>query len=79
MYSIVFLVTSVNFSQSAYMVDENDGMVQFILLLSNPSSTNITVEVSSIDGSATGEYLAIVHNIIAIVCGNNYVYIPMHG
>ena len=57
MYPIVFLVTSVNFSQSAYTVNEKDGMIQFTLLLSNPSSTDITVEVSSIDESATGEYL----------------------
>ena len=56
MYSIVFLVTSVNFSQSAYSVDENDGIVQLTLVLSIPSSSDITIEVFSTDGSAIGKY-----------------------
>ena len=51
-----YLVISVNFSQSTYMVDENNGIVQFTALLSNPSSSDITIEVYSIDGTATGEY-----------------------
>lgn len=52
----MFLVTSVNFSQSAYRVDENDGMVELTLVLSIPSSTDIAIEIFSIDGSAMGEY-----------------------
>ena len=56
MYSTVPLVTSVNFSQSAYTVDENDEIVQFTLFLSISSSTDITVEIFAIDGSAIGEY-----------------------
>ena len=43
----------VSFSQTTYNVDEDDGPA---LVLSNPSSTPVTVEVFSTDGSATGEY-----------------------
>ena len=56
MYSTVCLVTSVNFSQSAYTVDENDGIVQFTLFLSISSSTDIAIEIFAIDRSANGEY-----------------------
>ena len=43
------------FNQSTYNVDEDDGPVQPVLLLSNPSSTDITISVFSTDGSATGK------------------------
>ena len=43
------------FSQSTYSVHEDAGPVQLGLVLSNPSSTNITVQVLSTDGTATGE------------------------
>ena len=38
-----------------YSVNEDDKLVQPVLILSDPLSTNITVEVFSTDGSATGE------------------------
>ena len=60
MYSLyvlpILLVISVKFSQLAYSVGENNGMVQIVLVLSNPSSTVITAQVSNTDGSATSEY-----------------------
>ncbi|XP_065884189.1 uncharacterized protein [Dysidea avara] len=46
--------TTVNFSQSTYSVDEDDGPAQPVLVLSNPSSTSITVQVFTTAGSATG-------------------------
>ena len=45
-----------SFEQSLYSVDENNGPAQPVLILSNPSSTDITVQVLNSDGSATGEY-----------------------
>ena len=42
------------FTQSTYRVNEDDGSVQLILVLSYPASTNITVIISSIDKSAEG-------------------------
>ena len=44
------------FNQSMYSVNENAGPAQPTLVLSHPSSTDITVEVTNTDGSATGEY-----------------------
>jgi len=47
--------TSVRFSQSTYSFNEDDGPAQPALVLSNPSSTDITVQVRSSDITATGE------------------------
>jgi len=44
------------FEQPTYSVDEDDGPAQPVLVLSNPSSTDVTVQVFNTDGSATGEY-----------------------
>jgi len=49
-------VTTVRFNQSTYSVNENEGPAQPTLVLSNPSSTAFTVQVTNTDGSATGEY-----------------------
>ena len=38
-----------------YFVDEDNGPVQVLLVLSNPSVSNINVEVFNTDRSATGE------------------------
>ena len=46
---------SVSFNQSAYSVSKGDGLVQLVLVLSNPSSIDITVEVINTD---TGKYVA---------------------
>ena len=52
----------ISFSQSTYNVSENAGPLRPVLVLSNPSSSNITVEVFNTDGSATGEYCSILIN-----------------
>lgn len=46
---------TVTFSQLIYNAEEDSGFVQLALFLSNPSSTNITVEFVGTDGSATGD------------------------
>jgi len=51
---IMLLVTTMRFTQSAYSVDENNGPVQPVLVLSNPSSTDITVQVFNINITAFG-------------------------
>ena len=51
------LAITVMFSQTTYSVDEDDGPAQPTLVLSNPSSTDITVQVTSSGGSATGSIL----------------------
>ena len=45
----------VTIDQSTYSVDEDDGPAQPVLVLSNPSSTDVTVQVESNDITATGE------------------------
>ena len=47
------------FDQTFYHVNEDAGLVQLVLILSNPSSSNITVQVTNTDGSAIGEYCSI--------------------
>ena len=46
---------AISFSQSTYSVDEDDGPAQPVLVLSNPSSTDITVQVRSNNITATGK------------------------
>ena len=52
---LVYIDIIVNFSQSLYNIGESIGPAQPVLVLSNPSSTNITVQVRSNDTTATGE------------------------
>ena len=47
------------FNQSVYSVNEDEGAAQLVLILTSPSSTDVTVEVFNTDGSATGEYCSI--------------------
>ena len=49
------IAATVSFEQEAYNVNEDNGRVEPVLVLSNPSSSVITVQVFSIDGSATGK------------------------
>ena len=50
------LMRTVSFDRSTYNVNEDDGPAQPVLVLSDPSSTNITVKVSTNDKSALGQY-----------------------
>jgi len=51
-----FIDSTVSFALTAYSVDEDDGPAQLVLVLSNPSSTDITVQVTASNNTATGEY-----------------------
>ena len=50
------------FSETIYSVNEGDRSAQIGLVFSNPSSSDITVQVTNTDGSATGEYCSILIN-----------------
>ena len=50
------IVTTVNFDQSTYIVDEDNGPVQPVLVLSNPSANLLNIEINTTDGSAIGEF-----------------------
>jgi len=66
---IAYLFTaaiSVNFSQSLYATIENSTTVQPMLLLTNPSSTNIRVEVVSTNDTALGKHTCTYASIIIV-------------
>ena len=58
------LAATVSFEQLTYTADEDDEKIELVLVLSNPSSSVITVQVFSTDGSATGKQLTISCTII---------------
>ena len=54
---ILFVAPTVSFGESAYTVDEHDGPALLAVVLSNPSSIDITINVVTTDVSATGNCL----------------------
>ena len=52
--SVYHTAATVSFNQSMYTINENEGPVQPVLVLSNPSSTDVTVQVTDGRGTATG-------------------------
>ena len=58
----VSVAIGINFSQSLYTSNENTMTVQPILLLTNPSSTDVTVQVMSINITAFGKHTYAVNN-----------------
>ena len=48
---------TVSFIQSTYIVNENEGLLQAVLVLSTSVRTDITVQVGTNDSTATGEHL----------------------
>ena len=53
-----YIATDVNFEQSTYSVHEASGTVQLVLVLSNPLSTDLIIEVTlpEQEASATGMF-----------------------
>jgi len=51
----VLVAITINFTQSTYLIDENDEMIQLGLVFSNPSSFDITVDIRTMDINATGK------------------------
>ena len=62
--NIYLIAVTVSFAQPTYNVIEDDGKIEPALVLSNPSSSIITVQVFSTNGSATGKQLTISCTII---------------
>ena len=62
------LDATVRFSQAMYTVDESNGVVQILLILSNPSSTTLNITVLATDKSANGKYITFMHTLYY----NNY-------
>ena len=57
-YIFLFSVAvSISFNQSTYIVNENEGLVEVVLVLNNSIGFDITVQVETDDNTATGEHL----------------------
>ena len=54
MTSFNHTVGTLSFKEPEYNIEESAGSLELELTLSNPSSTNITVEIESNDNTATG-------------------------
>ena len=50
-----YLALTINFSQETYFVNENNVSVHARLILSDPSSRDITVQIDTFDNNATGK------------------------
>ena len=48
-FFIYDLDATITFEQEEYIVNENDGTVQFVLVLSNPASKNVCIQVINTD------------------------------
>lgn len=57
-FAFYYTASTVNIEQSTYSVYEDTGSVQLVLVLSNPSSTDLMIEVKTFDQkiSTTGMY-----------------------
>ena len=53
------LVIALSFGHAMYTINENAGVVQVSLFLSNPSSTDVKVQVVTTKVTATGKYISI--------------------
>ena len=49
-----FIVATVSFDQSTYSVNEDDGPAKPVLVLSNPSSTDIAINLSISSNTTSG-------------------------
>ena len=54
-YMFVFCLVGVSFNQSTYTVNESSQQVQPVLVLSKPSSVNITIQVTDTASTATSK------------------------
>ena len=50
-----YAAITITFNRSTYGVNEGDRLAQPVLVLSNPSSTNITVQVRDTENTATSK------------------------
>ena len=55
-YILYSIAVSVSFNQPTYIVNENDGLLQAVLVLNKSVASNITIQVRTSDNIATGEH-----------------------
>ena len=54
-FIVIILASTVEFSQLTYSIDENNGPLQPVLMLSNVLSTNITIQITDDSDTAIGK------------------------
>jgi len=59
MFYCTFTDITINFNESTYIVGEDEGPAQPVLVLNNPSSTDITVVVTDSSGSGNNSIISI--------------------
>ena len=63
LYCFYLIAVTVSFDQSSYRVNEHSGLSQHVLVLSNPSSTDITVQVRDSSSTALSKKTGIINYI----------------
>ena len=53
--TFAFVAVVVRFDQSKYSVNENNGSIQAVLVFSGPSSTNVTLGILVVAGTANSK------------------------
>ena len=56
-YILYSVEVTISFNQRTYIVNEYEGLLQAVLVLSTSVRTDITVQVETNDNTATGEHL----------------------
>ena len=52
---VLSTATSIKFNQSIYSINEDNGLLQPVVILSNPFPINVNIQVLSIENSATSK------------------------
>ena len=63
---LYFTAATISFNQSQYSIVEGNEPLKPLLVLSNPSSYAITIQVESISGNASGKYNLIIYEIMLV-------------
>ena len=73
MYYLVPIVIKISFDQFTYSVDESNETVELMAILSNPSATDITVQLISSDVTAMSKYSGTLHSCYITHCVFTYI------
>ena len=76
-YNVFLAAITISFDQLIYFVNENNGTVELKAILSNPSTTDITVQIISSDVTAISKYAHYYNllyvNICIIICTASHI------
>ena len=73
MYYLVPIAITISFDQFTYFVDESNETVELMAILSNPSATDITVQLISSDITAISKYSCTLHSCYITHCVFTYI------